>query len=55
MSLKTKSLCSFKRSALADNFVQVQKIVSSPKFICPKCARVANESNFLCKAKKLRG
>ncbi|MEM9157507.1 MAG: hypothetical protein AAGB46_00555 [Verrucomicrobiota bacterium] len=53
MSLKRKSLCGFKKSIIEDHFDEIQKVVAEPKFVCGKCARVANDRCFLCKAKKL--
>jgi|ETNmetMinimDraft_22_1059887.scaffolds.fasta_scaffold00013_77 hypothetical protein len=53
MGLKTKSLCEFKRAVIKNHFDEIRDIVCSPKFVCGKCARVANQSCFLCKAKKL--
>lgn len=54
MKLKNEPLCGIKKSVLKEHFDEIEKIVSCPKFICGKCARVANSSCFLCKAKKLR-
>ena len=53
MSLAAKSLCGMKRSTIREHFKEVQKIVSCPKFVCGKCARVASQSCFLCKARRL--
>lgn len=53
MKLKAKSLCGIKRSAIKEHFDEIQRIVSCPQFVCGKCARVASQSCFLCKAKKL--
>ncbi len=53
MNIKAKSLCGFKRSFIKTHFDEFQRIVCVPKFVCGKCARVAKQSCFLCKAKKL--
>jgi len=43
-----KTLCKLKKDELTDNFKQIVKIVIKPKFICEKCARVAQEKKYLC-------
>lgn len=53
MKIKPKPLCGLKKVVIKEHFVEVQRIVANPKFICGKCARVAHESAFLCKPKRL--
>ncbi len=53
MKLKSKSLCGFKQSVIKEHFDEFQRIVSCPRYVCGKCARVAGEKCFLCKARKL--
>jgi len=43
-----KELCKLKKNELASNFKKIVKIVSKPKFICEKCARVAKDKKYLC-------
>ena len=45
-----KTLCDLKRDDLEKDFSKIVNIVSQPRFICKKCARVANEKQYLCKA-----
>ncbi len=53
MKLKIKRLCGLKKTALKDNLVEVQRFVSNPRYICCKCARVANDGSKLCKPEKM--
>jgi len=46
------TLCDFKKSTIKDHYSKLIKIVNQPKYICTKCARVANEKQYLCKPKK---
>jgi len=48
-----KELCKLKKTELASNFKKIVKIVSKPKFICEKCARVAKDKKYLCEPKAL--
>ena len=52
MAKFNKAICKLGKKALEDNFDDLLKIVSNPKFVCKKCGRVANDSKFLCKDKK---
>ncbi len=49
-----KTLCDLKRDDFEKDFSKIVNIVSQPRFICKKCARVANEKQYLCKAVKLK-
>ena len=53
MKLKNKTLCGIKKIAIKEHLDEIQKLVCRPKFICGKCARVAEQSCHLCRAKKL--
>ena len=53
MKLKIKRLCGIKKSLLKENLVEVQRFVQEPRYICSKCARVANDEAVLCKPKRM--
>lgn len=53
MKLKIKTLCGLKKGALKDNFIEIQRLVAHPRYICGKCARAAHESSILCKPVKI--
>jgi hypothetical protein len=54
MAKKEKRLCKWKEETIIDNFEAFNDIVKSPKFVCKKCARVANKKNWLHKPLKLK-
>jgi len=49
----TVEICEWTRDEMREHFVLLSKIVSAPKYLCPKCGRVANQKKWLCKTKKL--
>ncbi|MDD2356931.1 MAG: hypothetical protein PHX13_03350 [Thiovulaceae bacterium] len=49
-----KTLCELKRDDLEKDFSKIVSIVSKPKYICKKCARVAKDKKYLCKAVELK-
>ena len=49
-----KTLCKLKKNELATDFKKIIKIVSKPKFICEKCARVAKDKEYLCNPTALK-
>ena len=50
----SKCLCKrVKEDFLKEDLKEYKKLVNSPKYICTKCGRVANEKDNLCKPEKL--
>ena len=45
---KIKKLCGLKKDDIKIVMKKLVKIVSKPKFICEKCARVSKEETHLC-------
>jgi len=50
----TKTLCSLGRDEIKENMAKITEIVSHPKFICRKCARVSQKKKHLCKPVKIK-
>jgi len=46
--MKIKKLCGLKKDDILKHTKKLIKIVSKPKFICEKCARVAKDDTHLC-------
>lgn len=51
---KIKKLCALKKGDIEELEKKLFKILSKPKFICEKCARVAKDEKYLCHAKVLK-
>ena len=49
MAKKEKRLCKWKEDDIFDKFDKFITIVSSPKFVCKKCGRVADKKKWLHK------
>ena len=49
----SKSLCKMNRKQVAENIDELCGSVSSAKYICRSCSRVANEKDRLCKAQTI--
>ena len=52
--MKIKNLCPLKKDDIKNDAKKIVKIVSKPKFICEKCARVAKDEKHLCHAVSLK-
>ena len=52
--MKIKKLCGLKKDDIEKHSKKIIKIVSKPKFICEKCARVSKDEKHLCHAKALK-
>ena len=49
----SKPLCKWDKDDIKDNFKELKKIVSEPRYLCRKCARVAKKEEWLCKPEEL--
>jgi len=49
-----KELCKLKKGDVASNLKSIIALTEKPKFICTKCARVANEKKYLCEPTKMK-
>ena len=47
--MSKKTLCDWTKEDIHKNYEKLYKIVSNPKFICTKCARVSGSEKYLCK------
>jgi hypothetical protein len=48
------SLCKLDKHDMEERMDDIVSLVSDPKFICRKCARVAINKNYLCKPVKIK-
>jgi len=53
MAQQIKVLCKIKKSEIEPLLHDLIPVITSPKFICLKCLRVASGKKWLCKPKKL--
>ncbi len=44
-----KCLCSMKKEDIEKRINDIMKMVNTPKYVFKKCARAANEKEFICK------
>ena len=54
---KTKiktTLCKLDKHDIEENMQDIVSVVSEPKFICRKCARVATNKKYLCQPVKIK-
>ena len=49
----SKSLCKMNRKQVAENIDELSVSVSSAKYVCRSCSRVANDKSRLCKAQTI--
>jgi len=47
------TLCEIKRKDIAREIGRIQRMVSTPEYICNKCLRSAAKKKFLCKPSAL--
>ena len=48
-----KPLCDLKKSDIKERRREIEAIVSRPRYMCQKCARVAVDEDYLCKGKRI--
>lgn len=48
-----KPLCKWDKDDIKDDFKELKKIVSEPRFICRKCGRASKKEEWLCKPEPL--
>lgn len=53
MGKKIKLCKLVKKDMLDDNLKDYLELVNDPHYICTKCGRLANKSEYVCKDKKL--
>jgi len=54
MGKGNQHLCEWKKGEISDNLDKLKKIVKNPKYVCLKCARVANDASYLHKPEELK-
>jgi hypothetical protein len=53
MGKDKQRLCEWKKDGIKDNLVKLKKIVGKPRYVCIKCARVADDADYLHKPEEL--
>ena len=53
MTKLKKSICKLSKDEVEKSLEELVRIVSNPKYICQKCARVAKSKKQLCKPDKI--
>jgi hypothetical protein len=48
-----KTLCDWSKSDIHRDVFKLMRILHEPHFYCRKCARMANDSRYLCKPQRL--
>jgi hypothetical protein len=49
-----KTLCEWRRHEIPADLKTLRKILRKPKFVCGKCARSANDKEYLCQPLRLK-
>ena len=44
-----KTLCDMDKNEIEKKLERIKKMVNKPRFVCRKCARAANEEEYVCK------
>ncbi|MCA8959214.1 MAG: hypothetical protein KDC38_01825 [Planctomycetes bacterium] len=50
---KTRTLCDWDKDRIKSHADELYRLVHDPRYVCRKCARVANDTEVLCKPMKL--
>jgi hypothetical protein len=48
------TLCKLDKHDMEERMLDIVSLVSEPKFICRKCARVATNKKYLCQPVKIK-
>jgi hypothetical protein len=51
---KKRNLCDWDRKEIESEMATLVSLVNNPKYVCKKCARVANAEEVLCKSQKIK-
>jgi len=49
-----KTLCKLDKHDIEDNMGNIETLVSEPKYLCLKCARVSTKKKYLCSPIKIK-
>lgn len=50
----SKELCKWEKTKYKKKFDKLVQIVEEPQYLCIKCGRAANDSDYLCKSEKIK-
>lgn len=53
MGKDKQRLCEWNKDEIEKNLKKLKKIVGNPKYVCLKCARAAEDADYLHKPEKL--
>ena len=51
---KNKTMCDWNKEDIEKDLKLLSRMADNPKYICKKCARVANSSEHLCKPIRMK-
>lgn len=51
---KKETFCDLDKAYIKKNIDEIISLTNNPKYVCTKCARVANEETHLCKPSKMK-